>query len=121
MTSPHSISRKSYTQAIRELSSEFESGELPPQNPRNNPEGEKIPLGELDYRRVWAFIESSATNPRHIWFARDNGGDGDCWLHCNIADGIGYRLPYSEELARRIKALRESLTTLSKRRAKSIQ
>lgn len=43
----------------------------------------------------------------HIWYVRNNGMDGDDWSLNNVATGgagaIGWRVPYSEEMAETIR------------------
>jgi len=48
-------------------------------------------------------------NNNYIWLISNNGADGDNWSKNNIATGgagaVGYRLPYDESIANRIKAV----------------
>lgn len=52
----------------------------------------------------WFVIEKD-----YIWFVKNNGHDGDDWSRNNIETGgagaVGVRIPYTEELAEKIKRL----------------
>lgn len=46
-------------------------------------------------------------NNHYIWAMTGNSGDGDYWAESNVGGAIAFRVPYSQELAERIKELKE--------------
>lgn len=70
-----------------------------------DPEGEKV----IDETNIygggyWYIIGSD-----WIWYVRNNSGDSDSWDLCNIKGvgpgGIGWKIPYNEDLAQKIRDL----------------
>jgi len=49
----------------------------------------------------WFVIEKD-----YIWYVIGNSADGDDWSWNNTERGIGFRVPFSEELAQKIRTLR---------------
>ena len=74
------------------------------------PTGETtMPDGEVlhDTFTVYGGGDRFVIAPDWIWYVRNNGMDGDDWSQNNIRTGgagaIGWRVPYSDELARQIR------------------
>lgn len=75
------------------------------------PEGMDSPEGEilLDTFNIYGGGERLIVEPEYIWYVRNNGMDGDNWGLNNIqtsgAGAIGWRVPHTEALAKRLAAL----------------
>jgi len=59
----------------------------------------------------WFVVEAEGAKKRGIWWVQNNGMDGDNWTNNNIRTGgagaVGRRLPWSAELDRRVRSVRE--------------
>lgn len=79
------------------------------------PEGEHTPTGEIlfDSFTIYGGGDKIIIAPEHIWYVRNNGGDGDNWSLNNIRTGgagaIGWRIPLNEALATRLRELAQIL------------
>lgn len=62
-------------------------------------------------KNAWGGGEWWVIQPEWIWYIRNNGLDGDDWGRNNIETGgagaIGVRVPFSEELADKIRGLKK--------------
>lgn len=87
-----------------------ESGEMP--------EGVHLPEGErlLDAQDIYGGGDWFVVGPEWIWYVLNNGADGDDWSRNNVHTGgagaIGWRTPYSRELAQRLIDLNRLQCTL---------
>lgn len=68
----------------------------------NDPEGQRY----HDTQDVYGGGSWFVVGPDWIWFVQNNGGDGDAWDASNVRTGgagaIGWRVPYTQELAEKI-------------------
>lgn len=68
-----------------------------------------MPSGEVlhDTFNIYGGGDRFVIDGDAIWYIRNNGADGDNWSHNNITTGgagaIGWRVPYSQELADQIR------------------
>lgn len=75
------------------------------------PEGSHPMDGQLlhDTRTIYGGGECFMITDAHIWHIQNNGADGDDWRRNNVvtsgAGAIGTRVPYSHELAEKLKAI----------------
>lgn len=73
-------------------------------------EGEKI-QNPLNPENPWGGGEWWVIQPEWVWYVRNNGFDGDNWSANNIETGgagaVGVRVPFSEELAAKIRSLKK--------------
>ena len=73
-------------------------------------EGEKI-QNPLNPENPWGGGEWWVIQESWIWYVRNNGFDGDNWSVNNVQTGgagaIGVRVPYSDELADKIRSLKK--------------
>lgn len=65
----------------------------------------------LNSRNIYGGGEWFVITESHIWYIRNNGMDGDNWSANNVLTGgagaIGWRVPYSQELAETLIALND--------------
>lgn len=77
------------------------TGEIPAG--MNTPEGEKLIDKTNHYGGGFWYI----VGVDGIWYVENNSHDGDNWDACNVKGvgpgGIGWRVPYTEELAQKIR------------------
>jgi len=70
-------------------------------------QGEVVPISGMD-SRIYGGGEWFVVGPKWIWHVRNNGHDGDDWSYNNFPTGgagaIAHRVPYTPELAERIRA-----------------
>jgi hypothetical protein len=110
----HALAEERALEAKR-LERLFESGEHPdPAAGQVSLVGDEVPIavqGRIYGGGRWAVIEPEGAEPRSIWWVVNNGRDGDDWSYSNVRTGgagaIGRRLPWSPELERRVRAVRE--------------
>lgn len=71
----------------------------------NSPEGERV----LDTQTAYGGGDWFVIGTEHIWYVRNNGGDGDAWASNNVLTGgagaIGWRVEFDAELAANIRRL----------------
>lgn len=95
---------KSARSYMRDIATHITStGERP--TGENNPIGETFNIGPG--HNVYGGGEHFVIGDQHIWHVRNNGADGDDWSQNNIRTGgagaIGHRVPYTPELADKIR------------------
>lgn len=95
---------------IDEIGMAFENAEYPKTENKMKIEGEKI-QNPLNPENPWGGGEWWVIQETWIWHVRNNGFDGDNWSANNIETGgagaIGVRVPYSKELADKIRSLKK--------------
>lgn len=75
------------------------------------PEGDHVPAGDVlaDTSTIYGGGNWFVVGADWIWYCRNNGADGDDWSRNNVRTGgagaIGWRVPYSAELAAEIERL----------------
>lgn len=75
------------------------------------PAGINSPVGEViaDSQTIYGSGDWFVISRDYIWYVKNNGADGDNWSANNVATGgagaIGWRVPYSIDLERRIKGV----------------
>lgn len=75
------------------------------------PEGDHVPAGDVlaDTSTIYGGGDWFVVGADWIWYCRNNGADGDDWSRNNVRTGgagaIGWRVPYSAELAAEIERL----------------
>ncbi len=75
------------------------------------PEGMNLPEGRrvLDTQNIGGGGDWFVVGTDWIWYCQNNGADGDNWSENNVRTGgagaIGWRIPYSAELAQQIEEL----------------
>jgi len=71
----------------------------------NYPEGKRV----SDRQNVYGSGDWFVIGDKYIWYVANNGMDGDDWSQNNVATGgagaIGWRVPYSKQLAEEIESL----------------
>ena len=78
------------------------------------PEGDHVPAGDVlaDTSTIYGGGDWFVVGADWIWYCRNNGADGDDWSRNNVRTGgagaIGWRVPYSAELAAEIERLAAS-------------
>ena len=83
----------------------------------NRPEGDNQPEGRcyLNTQDIYGGGSWFVIGSDWIWYVQNNGADGDDWSRNNVRTGgagaIGWRAPYSDDLARKIKALELSINS----------
>jgi hypothetical protein len=69
----------------------------------NDPQGEKVIDKSTKYGGGYWWI----IGKDWIWYVENNSGDGDDHRACNVVGvgpgGIGWKVPYTEAIARKIK------------------
>lgn len=82
-------------------------GEYPNPGEQINAEGDPV----SDRANMYGGGDWFVIGPEYIWYVQNNGADGDNWSQNNVrtggAGGIGWRLPYTDELAAQVRALPE--------------
>jgi hypothetical protein len=95
---------------IDDVKKAFSEAEYPKTENKMRVEGEKI-QNPLNPENPWGGGEWWVIQPEWIWHVQNNGFDGDDWTRNNIETGgagaIGVRVPFSEELAARIRGLKK--------------
>jgi len=93
---------------INELHKAFENAEYP--KDEFTLEGEEI-QNPFNAQNIYGGGEWFVIREREIWYVQNNGMDGDDWSRNNVRTGgagaIGVKLPYSKELAEKIRRLKE--------------
>lgn len=78
---------------------------------RGEAPSEAIPIGRrvLDTSNIYGGGSWFVIGDDYIWYVQNNGADGDNWGYNNVMTGgagaIGWRVPYSAELAKEIDSL----------------
>lgn len=84
-------------------------------NHGERPENAGVVKGDvlLDTQNVYGGGDWFVLQPDWIWYVRNNGADGDDWSRNNVATGgagaIGWRIPFSKELANELRQLERLL------------
>jgi hypothetical protein len=95
---------------IDDVKKAFENAEYPNPGNKMRVEGEVI-QHPTHPENVYGGGEWWVIQPEWIWHVRNNGFDGDDWGRNNVQTGgagaIGVRVPYSEELADKIRSLKK--------------
>ena len=101
---------KELQEKIDDIKKAFSEAEYPNPGNKMRVEGEKI-QNPLNPENPWGGGEWWVIQPEWIWHVRNNGFDGDDWGRNNVQTGgagaIGVRVPYSEELADKIRGLKK--------------
>jgi hypothetical protein len=89
--------------AVKDIADEIlKNGEIP--DGVHQPEGARF----LDTQDIYGGGSWFVIGDKWIWYVQSNGADGDNWSRNNVGTGgagaIGWRVPYSDELASTIKA-----------------
>lgn len=77
--------------------------------------GQQVVQGEtlLDTQTIYGGGDWWVIQPDKIWYIRNNGADGDNWVVNNVRTGgagaIGWYVPYSDELARELRAAEKTM------------
>jgi hypothetical protein len=75
------------------------------------PEGSQAVNGEmiLDSGNIYGSGRWFTITPYHIWYVKNNGGDGDNWASNNVITGgagaIGWRIPFNQVIADELRRL----------------
>jgi len=98
-------SRAQAKAALKEAEASIrKTGEIPPG--QNLPEGQTVNIGKG--QDIYGGGEWFVIGKDYIWYVRNNGADGDNWSRNNVLTGgagaIGWRVPYSKELADSIRS-----------------
>ncbi|MEA3400821.1 MAG: hypothetical protein U9R79_06180 [Armatimonadota bacterium] len=118
--------RRAKAEAAAKLDAERKDlqGHIKEQGERPDPaDGMKKPAGERydDTQNIYGGGDWFVVGPKYIWYVQNNGADGDNWGYNNVATvgagAIGWRVPYDEEIAERIRKLDESQVKKSSGRA----
>jgi len=95
---------------IDDIKKAFTEAEYPKPKNKMKIEGEKI-QNPLNPENPWGGGEWWVIQESWIWYVRNNGFDGDNWSVNNVQTGgagaIGVRVPYSDELADKIRSLKK--------------
>jgi len=95
---------------IDEIGMFFVNAEYPKTENKMRVEGEVI-QHPTNPQNLWGGGEWWVIQPEWVWHVRNNGFDGDDWSRNNIQTGgagaIGVRVPFSEELAAKIRSLKK--------------
>ena len=106
---------KELQEKINEIGMAFENAEYPDPEKESGcekmrVEGEKI-QNPLNPENPWGGGEWWVIQDSWIWYIKNNGFDGDDWSRNNVQTGgagaIGVRVPFSEELADKIRGLKK--------------
>jgi len=99
--------RKVIAQEVRSLVDQVTKDGVVPEGRSNIPEGDRY----LDSANIYGGGDWWVVGPDHIWYVKNNGADGDDWGHNNVrtggAGGIGWRIPYDQQIADKIRGLHE--------------
>ena len=95
---------------IDDIKKAFREAEYPKTENKMKIEGEKI-QNPLNPENPWGGGEWWVIQVSWIWYIKNNGFDGDNWSVNNVQTGgagaIGHRVPFSEELADKIRGLKK--------------
>lgn len=99
--------RKVIAQEVRSLVDQVRKTGVVPEGRENVPEGDRyLDSATIDGGGNWWVV-----GPEHIWYVENNGADGDDWSYNNVrtggAGGIGWRIPYDQQIADKIRGLHE--------------
>lgn len=95
---------------VDDIKKAFSEAEYPKTENKMRLEGEVI-QHPTNPQNPWGGGEWWVIQDSGIWYIRNNGFDGDDWSRNNVQTGgagaIGVRVPYSEELADKIRSLKK--------------
>jgi|GEM_PF-6253941 len=102
--------RKEREALLQEILKEFENAEYPKSQGQIKLEGEVIENPFVP-RTIFGTGEWFVIDKDWIWYVRNNGMDGDDWSRNNVYTGgagaIGVRIKYEEEIAEKIRKLKD--------------
>lgn len=102
------VSQESETYRASERAAQVKQVARQIQSVGDRPAGMHEPVGERyhDTQDIYGGGDWFVVGPEWIWYVRNNGMDGDAWENNNVRTGgagaIGWRVPYSVELAEKI-------------------